>query len=166
MRISSPVPSVSLGFDEAEGNHVDGDATAGHLDRDGLGHADQAGLRGRIVGLSGLARGPTIEATLMILPKRAPEHRWRCPARARKAVEGWSSMTPVPLVVADLRRGAIGPAAGVVDQAEDGAERSSSPVKTARSVGIGEVGGDGDCRPTGLADPRADPSAPRGRSGS
>ena len=45
-----------VGLDEARGDRVDRDAARGELAGEGLGEADHPGLRGRIVGLPGVAQ--------------------------------------------------------------------------------------------------------------
>ena len=69
-----------------------------------------------------LARGPTIEATLTIRPKRA-RSIGRSAARVARKVRGEVGVDhPLPVLVADLRREVVGAQAGVVDEHQHRAE--------------------------------------------
>ena len=89
------------------GRHgVDRDAAPRHLDGGGLRERDQPGLRGRVVGLPGLARSPTTEEMLTIRPERARIIGFSARRVRRNAAVRFGVDHRGPLLVAE-RRGQV-----------------------------------------------------------
>jgi len=143
-----------LCLDQPRCDRVHGHAAAGHLGGHGLGHGDQSGLGGGVVGLArvrllGAHDRCDVDDTAVALA----DHR---PQRAAREPEGGRQVGvdhPVPVVVVDLRGEAVRAHARVVHEHEHGAELLLELLEDrVGGVGIADVRLDGERAAAGVGD--------------
>src|SRR6266566_6455445 len=87
------------GADEPRRDTVDGDIARGDLVRERLGHADHAGLGGRVIALPGISGDADDRGDPDDAPEPAPHHAARCRAREAKAGGEIDGNDLIPILV-------------------------------------------------------------------
>ncbi len=122
-RTASPSDGGHLGLDETGGHRVDGDVPARDLARQRLGEPDQPGLRGRVVGLTGVADDAGDARHVDDAAESLTQHGTERGAADVKRGGEIDGDHGIPVVVGEAHRQVVAGDPGVVDHDVDAPER-------------------------------------------